>query len=250
MRSQMATIGDTSWDQTHQTHGEIFQRSRGGKLGLKETLIALLEKLTLPFGMAELQQIAQEYLAACEESSRYEFPYYYIAYSKASTHPHSKYRNPFRPAAYGKYYWEDLAKNPYDVVVMLTNAHVSTSSYSPFIRSAFSKDYGHSNYGRNLEVGTLRVRYINDQAGKDTIHIHDRKEGKQVGFSIPIKQVAGIDAEDRIQKLQELVPLIEWAASGGDTTERRNKLEELQRLVVLRETDRALFTEELEKYKV
>ena len=130
-----------------------------------------------------------EFLSSCETSSRYPWRYYYV-----------KYRD-FRPGSYGKYSNSDVENSPYMFSVMQTKSQWSSNTYMPYLRVADSTHLDRDSMGQRLVYGDKHI------ICKNAAYLIRENETEAVVETIPIAQDEnGIDTEDRIHKLQEILP--------------------------------------------
>ena len=167
---------------------DLFHRSsNNGYENTKNVLCQLLSKLD-EVTNEELARIVDEYLSDCEAASTFDWRYYYV-----------KYRV-FRPASYGKYYWENFMDNPYVVRVMLTSKNLSENSYQPFLKAVdtlnnISKD----DYGEFLieadgktYIGVEQSEYV----------IYSMADDSVVNRISIAQNERKVDIEDRIKRLE------------------------------------------------
>lgn len=144
-------------------------------------LVSLLQSLDEVCD-SELYAIIQRYLGETEENHKYEWRYYYIKYDA------------FRPDSWGKCYWPSFKEMPYKMVVMMTRANISPSSYQPYVFELVddwdviesTSDWGISFKGHEID-------YSNDTFSLD---------GREYKIN---QNQEGIDTEDRIEKGRRLL---------------------------------------------
>ena len=145
-----------------------------------------------------LYGIAEAYINACNEKSRYDWRYYYIKYDC------------FRPGKYGKIRWEDFAQKPYELAMMWTERYPSTNMYQPFLKAVLGEgqedildkgDNGMSLYwGDGVCTVCENDAFVTYQYDEETEEYYELEEER-----INIAQDKnGIDTEERIEKYKEL----------------------------------------------
>lgn len=167
---------------------DLFHRSsNNGYENTKSVLCQLLSKLD-EVTNEELARIVDEYILDCEAASTFDWRYYYVKYMV------------FRPASYGKYYWENFMDNPYVVRVMLTSKNLSENSYQPFLKAVdtlnnISKD----DYGEFLIEADGKT-YIGVEQSEYVIYsMADDSVVNRISIAQNEKKV---DIEDRIKRLE------------------------------------------------
>ena len=166
---------------------ELFHKSKNeGFENTRDILIRLLSKAQC-FSNELLEQIINEFIKSCEDSSTYPWRYYYVKYSV------------FRPGSYGKYSNIQADENPYNFSVMQTKSQMSSSTYMPYLK-AVDPDGNRLNkdsMGQRLDIGE---NYI---ACENSAYILKNAETGEIVERIEIKQnKSGIDTEDRIIRLK------------------------------------------------
>lgn len=161
----------------HKSSNDGFERT-------KKVLMALLSRSD-SFTDELLCSIISTFINDCEATNNYEWRYYYIQYDI------------FRPWSYGKYYWENFEKLPYEFFVMATESNISENTYQPFLKAVYKNEVSKDHYGQRAIVGENYIVCSNsDYIVYNTITNVEVKK-------IPITQNDnGIDTEDRIIKLQ------------------------------------------------
>lgn len=161
----------------HKSGNDGFERT-------KAVLVDLLSR-TESFSDELLSGIINNYVNECESNNIYEWRYYYIKYDL------------FRPGSFGKYYWDDFDKRPYEFSVMQTESKISENTYQPFLKAVYknrlSKDY----YGQRVIDGENYILCANTSYLIKNTTTNDEVERIAIAQSDE-----GIDTEDRIQKLQ------------------------------------------------
>lgn len=155
----------------------------------KEILTSLLEKEE-EINNEFLDITIKEYLNDCTKNNKYDWRYYYIKYCE------------FRLGEYGKYWWHNYERKPYEFLVMVTNVNLSENAYQPFLKAI----------DRNGRIS--RDDYNNNRIIEDDYYITvtnaayvflDKETGKEL-MKIAIKQDEnGIDEEDRILKIKKIL---------------------------------------------
>lgn len=150
----------------------------------KEALAGLLSRKN-SFDDELLSSIINTYIAECETNKNFEWRYYYVKYDL------------FRPGSFGKYYWDNFEKRPYDFSVMLTESKLSENSYQPFLRAVYKNKLSKDHYGQRAIEGD---KYI--------ICTNSAYIIKNITTNLEVERIAiaqndnGVDTEDRIKKLQ------------------------------------------------
>ena len=163
----------------------LFHKSSNeGFDNTKEVLADLLSRKD-SFDDELLSSIINTYIAECETNKNYEWQYYYVKYDL------------FRPGSFGKYYWENFEKRPYDFCVMSTESKLSENSYQPFLRAVYKNKLSKDHYGQRAIDGDNYV-----------ICTNSAYVVKNTATNVEVERIAiaqndkGIDTEDRILKLQ------------------------------------------------
>lgn len=150
----------------------------------KDVLVELLSRSD-SFNDEFLSGIINTYINDCEANNSYDWRYYYIKYDL------------FRPGHFGKYYWEDFEKRPYEFSVMSTESQISENTFQPFLKAVYKHKLSKDHYGQRAIDGDY---YIICENSAYII--------KSTATDAEIKRIAiaqndnGIDTEDRIKKLQ------------------------------------------------
>ncbi|NLB61617.1 MAG: DUF262 domain-containing protein, partial [Clostridiales bacterium] len=122
----------------HKSSNEGFERT-------KEILVELLSRAD-SFTDELLIGIIDTYINDCETNNNYDWRYYYIKYEL------------FRPGSFGKYYWDDFDKRPYEFSVMSTESKISENTYQPFLMAIYKMKLSKDHYGQRANDGD---NYIN-----------------------------------------------------------------------------------------
>lgn len=161
----------------HKSGNEGFERT-------KDVLVELLSRYD-SFTDDLLSGIINTYINDCETNNNYEWRYYYIKYDL------------FRPGSFGKYYWDDFEKRPYEFSVMQTESKISENTYQPFLKAVYKKKLSKDHYGQRTIDGDNYIVCANSAyVVKSTV------------TNVEVERIAifqndkGIDTEDRIKKLQ------------------------------------------------
>lgn len=182
---QYGSRWQVAWDQ-------LFHRSASS--GFEKTSKVLVELLSRAetFSNDTLSHISNEFLASCEESSRYPWRYYYVKYDV------------FRPGRYGMHGISDKAAKPYVSTVMWTASKYSENAYVPYLKAADPEHISRDKYGQRLSYGDRHIICKNDA------YELRLDENDEVLESYPISQDEdGVDTEDRVLVLKEFLELIE-----------------------------------------
>jgi hypothetical protein len=161
----------------HKSSNDGFERT-------KDVLVELLSR-TDSFTDELLSDIINTYINYCETNNNYEWRYYYIKYDL------------FRPESFGKYYWVDFEKRPYEFFVMSTESKVSENTYQPFLKAVYKNKLSKDHYGQRAIDGDNYIVCANSAyVVKSTA---TNEEVKRIDIA---QNDEGIDTEDRIKKLQ------------------------------------------------
>lgn len=166
----------------------LFHRSANQGFSSTKKILAELFDKSDAFSDEVLLKIKDDFIAECENNSRYEWRYYYVKYDD------------FRPGRYGKYSWENLDLGFYNMHVFWTESKWSENSYQPFLYVADSSVISRDDLGHYSVIGDKVISCENDG-----FHIYkaytDLKEELDL---IAVKQSDdGIDIENRIIKLKK-----------------------------------------------
>lgn len=179
----------SAWD-------KLFHRSSNSRFEeTKKILIQLLSRSD-SFTDEILLEIRNEFISACESRMLYPWRYYYVKYDV------------FRPGRYGIYSNDDVSTTPYMFTVIQTTRRLSSNAYIPYLKEAddahLSKDF----MGKRLIYGDRHLICNND-----AYLLRDNKTDSVIrSFPIPQNE-DGIDTEDRIILLKELISSKELFAS-------------------------------------
>ncbi len=177
-RYQYGSTRDTAWR-------ELFHKSRNeGFENTSSILINLLQR-TENFSDDILQGIIDDYLAKCENASRFAWRYYYVKYPQ------------YRPGRFGKlgnYHADD---QPYLFSVMQTQRQWSENTYLPFLKAADEVHLSRDHMGQRLTYENFYIICTNDS------YLVVDNESEEVMDTISISQdEKGIDTKDRISVLK------------------------------------------------
>ena len=162
----------------------LFHRS--GAEGFERTKEALGKLLSLSGDLSNerLDRIASRYIEKCIQKSRFDWRYYYLKYEV------------FRPGRYGKYWWSNYEKAPYQMVVLWAERNTSSNAYQPFLK-AVDEDERISRADGGMCL-VFRSGYL--ECENDAYVLRSSKTDKELR-RLQIEQTShGIDREDRIQK--------------------------------------------------
>ena len=163
----------------------LFHKS--GNEGFERTKAVLVELLSRYDSFTDdlLSGIINTYINDCETNNIYEWRYYYIKYDL------------FRPGSFGKYYWDDFEKRPYELSVMQTESKISENTYQPFLKAIYKKKLSKDDYGqRAIDCDNYIVCVNSAYVVKSTV------TNVEVDRIAIFQNDKGIDTEDRIKKLQ------------------------------------------------
>ena len=164
----------------HKSSNDGFDRT-------KEILSNLLSK-TDSFSDELLANMINIFVKECETNNCYEWRYYYVKYDI------------FRPGSFGKYYWDDFEKRPYEFYVMTTEAKISEYSYQPFLKVVYKNKLSKDHLGQRAIDGENYVICQNSS------YVIKNSENDEVVKEIKIAQNEnGIDIEDRIEKIGKTI---------------------------------------------
>ncbi len=164
---------------------ELFHKSaNSGYENTKQVLLELLSKAEV-FTDEMLQDIADAFLAECEDTHEYPWRYYYVKYPE------------FRPGSYGKIANRDRKINPYLCSVMQTKTQLSSYTYIPYLLIADESHLSRDDLGQRLVYGDEHIICENDA------YVRRKNEDDKVLERVPIPQNDdGVDTEDRILLLK------------------------------------------------
>ena len=164
----------------HKSSNDGFDRT-------KEILSNLLSK-TDSFSDELLANMINIFVKECETNNCYEWRYYYVKYDI------------FRPGSFGKYYWDDFEKRPYEFYVMTTEAKISEYSYQPFLKVVYKNKLSKDHLGQRAIDGENYVICQNSS------YVIKNSENDEIVKEIKIAQNEnGIDIEDRIEKIGKTI---------------------------------------------
>jgi len=161
----------------HKSSNEGFDRT-------KDVLAQLLSRYNI-FTDDLLTGIINTYINDCETNNNYEWRYYYIKYDL------------FRPGSFGKYYWDDFEKRPYEFYVMQTETKISEYTYQPFLKAVYKNKLSKDHYGQRAIDGDNYI--VCENAAYVVKKTSTDEEVQRVSIT---QNEQGIDTEDRIKKLQ------------------------------------------------
>ncbi len=161
--------------------------------GFDETKRVLNELLSTQISSTSLNEKIENYLKFCQETSTYDFRYYYLKYDLFRPYNYGKNFEKY----YGKYSWVNKTETPYDVIVMNTKSSVSEYSYNPFLKAVHKK--GTLNfYGKEILLNK-KIFYCTNNS-----YVLKDSESGEILKEIEILQSNGIDSEDRILKMRTM----------------------------------------------
>ena len=161
----------------HKSSNDGFERT-------KDVLVQLLSCAD-SFTDELLSGIINTYINDCETNNNYEWRYYYIKYDL------------FRPGIFGKYYWENFEKRPYEFSVMSTESKISGNTYQPFLKAVYEKKLSKDHYGQRAIDGDNYIVCANS-----AYVVKNNATNVEVDRIVIPQNDKGIDTEDRIKKLQ------------------------------------------------
>jgi len=172
---------------------ELFHRSANtGFENTRDILVSLLTKAEV-FTNDSLQEMINDFLAACETASRYPWRYYYV-----------KYRV-FRPGSFGKYSNSNKSEMPYLFSAMQTKSQWSSNTYVPFLKAVDEDHLDRDSAGQRLVYGDKHI-ICENSAFVIRANKTQENDAEEVIETIPIQQDEnGVDVEDRVIKLQAII---------------------------------------------
>jgi hypothetical protein len=164
----------------HKSGNDGFERT-------KDVLVELLSR-AVSFTDELLSGILNTYINDCETNNNYEWRYYYIKYDL------------FRPGSFGKYYWNDFEKRPYEFSVMSTESKISENTYQPFLKAVYSNNLSKDHYGQRAIDGDNYIICANS-----AYVVKSTATNAEVKRIVIAQNDNSIDTEDRIKKFQLLL---------------------------------------------
>ena len=161
----------------HKSSNDGFERT-------KNVLADLLSRAD-SFNDELLSGIISTYINECEANNNYDWKYYYIKYDL------------FRPGSFGKYYWEDFEKRPYEFCIMTTESKISENTYQPFLMAVYKKKLSKDHYGQRAIDGGNYILCENS-----AYVVKNTSTNVEVERVIIAQNNDGVDMEDRTKKLQ------------------------------------------------
>lgn len=161
----------------------LFRRSQAARYAETKRVLGELLSQTREFTDKLLREKIDAYLTACEQSSVYDWRYYYIKYDV------------FRPGRYGRYEWQNFAR-PYEVTVIWAQKLKSENAYQPFLKALGVGKLSAADFGERLLLeGDRSVKCYQNKyviyADSGNTEIVIAQNGN------------GIDTEDRILKMRK-----------------------------------------------
>ena len=163
----------------------LFHKS--GNDGFERTKAVLVDLLSRTDSFTDefLSDIISNYIDDCEINNTFDWRYYYLKYGI------------FRPGSFGKYYWRDFEKKPYEFSVMQTEAMISSNTFQPFLKAVYNNKLSKDDYGQSAIDGETFI--VCENAAYVVKSISTKAEVERIAIA---QNENGIDAEDRIKKLQ------------------------------------------------
>lgn len=163
----------------------LFHKSSNDGFDRTKDVLANLLSHADSFTDEILSEITIRFINDCEISNVYEWRYYYVKYDL------------FRPGSFGKYYWSNFEKRPYEFFVMKTQFEVSGNTYQPFLKIIYKDKLSKDSNGQHAIDGDNYIICTNSAFIVKNIDTDEKAE------RIVIEQnEKGIDIEDRIKKMQ------------------------------------------------
>lgn len=163
---------------------KLFHKgSADGFDNTKRILGELLSRTDMPDNNF-LQGVIDGYIQECNKKSLFDWRYYYINYAE------------FRPNRYGKYYWADLASNPYVFSALWTEVKESENAYQPLLK-VFG-EVSRQDLGKKLIFGDKYITLTNSE-----YLVFDMQTYKNIDKVSIVQNSDGIDVEDRIIKMRK-----------------------------------------------
>lgn len=172
-RYTFGTDDSQSWKMLfHQSNAAGFDKT-------KEYLVQLL-KSSPSFSDDLLDDLINDFISKCEQSSTYEWRYYFVKY------------NEFRPNRYGKY-WIKL-ESKYEMCALWAQQHMSENAFQTYLKVIDPSHLDRTKLGERLLIDD---KYL--YCEKDRFVLKD--ENNIVVSELKINQnEQGIDLENRIEK--------------------------------------------------
>lgn len=160
---------------------------KGANYGFEKTSEILIKLLSMSDNFSDeiLRAIINYFLSDCETKRQFPWEYYYVKYDA------------FRPYCYGKYSISIGEPGPYILYVMKTKSYWSNSTYMPFLL-----EVDNAHISKEPNGGRLLYKKASIICKNDSFVIHWKDQEEQIET---IEQENGIDKEDRIEKLRNLI---------------------------------------------
>lgn len=188
---QLGSSSDKSWR-------TLFHRSANNNFDETHDGLVNLLRMFEDFSDEELNELADRYLAECEQGHKYDWRYYMVKYDSFRSEK-----------GYGLYYGKS-----YEMYVMVTEKRLSEKAYDPFLKTVSKNLPGSWLDYYNGETRLLRLPDSKRSFvfAEDAIHVMEHEDDNyyddQYGYRykevdrVQIDQDdSGIDTEDRVQKL-------------------------------------------------
>jgi len=169
----------------------LFHRSEN-LIGFDNTKGVLCEllKLTNDFTENYLKNLIDTYTKKCESNNEYPWVYYYIKY------------NVFRPGRYGKYFWNDFEKSPYEFRTIFQKQSLSENSYNPFLK-AVNENVSRESYGNYIYIDEGKL--LKEIQSSYQIVTNDENKDVLREYHISQNKRSGLDEENRIKKMKMML---------------------------------------------
>ncbi len=162
---------ETSWS-------KIFRTLDDESMKMTKSILNELLRKSAIITNEYLETIINNYLEKCLNEKLFDWRYYFIKYEK------------IRNSRYGTYYWKNEEEKPYEFYLMTTPTHPSEFSYNAFL----------------CAIGDMHIPYSYDTLELENHKIVASNDAFEIdGVRYPILQENGIDKEDRIVKLKQLL---------------------------------------------
>ena len=162
---------ETSWS-------KIFRTLDDESMKMTKSILNELLRKSAIITNEYLETIINNYLEKCLNEKLFDWRYYFIKYEK------------IRNSLYGTYYWKNEEEKPYEFYLMTTPTHPSEFSYNAFL----------------CAIGDMHIPYSYDTLELENHKIVASNDSFEIdGVKYPILQENGIDKEDRIIKLKQLL---------------------------------------------